>query len=106
MFVQVQLFTFGEGLSVHIRECSLADGLGARVWAIAHCLARSDSLLAGHQSCMLCMHLFTLAKGTWAEFPLPPVLCSSTEAAGGTHCLRSAVYPRVKTILGLPQAQP
>ena len=50
VYVQVQLFSFGEGLSVHIRECSLADGLGARVWAIAHCLARSDSLLAGQHS--------------------------------------------------------
>ena len=38
--VQVQEFAFGPGFSVRVQEGSLAEGLGVRVWAVAHCLAR------------------------------------------------------------------
>jgi len=38
-FVQVSDFTYG-GMTVRIREGALGDGLGAKVWTVAHMLCR------------------------------------------------------------------
>jgi hypothetical protein len=57
----VLAFDYGNGASVRIREGPLGDGLGARVWAIAHALCRE---LAGAPAAVAGLDVLEIGAGT------------------------------------------